>query len=213
MPRPNLKGGKVKASTDKLPRRPKRIEETVQYAVGHKTRVNILIALNEGIYTAAQLAQIVGEPQNNVANHLRKMLDDGSIEIAKEERKSNFVLYWYKAVELSCYSQEEAEAMTPAQQQVTVGAIVQSGTAELFAALYAGKLRDPRSVLFWRWYNMDQQGQKDLEAESARYLERVRAIEAESTNRRADSGEDSTSMLVSLSVFERARKAPEFPGT
>jgi DNA-binding transcriptional ArsR family regulator len=203
----------VNASTDKLPRRPKRIEEAVQYAIGHKTRVNILIALNEGIYTGAQLAQIVGEPQNNVANHLRKMLDDGSIEIAKEERKNNFVVYWYKAVELSCYSQEEAEAMTPAQQQVTVGAIVQSATAELFAALYAGKLRDPRSVLFWRWYNVDQQGQEDLEAENVRYLERVQEIGAESTNRRVDSGEDGTSMLVSLSVFERARKVREFSGT
>jgi DNA-binding transcriptional ArsR family regulator len=202
----------VKA-TDKLPRRPKRIEEAVQYAVGHKTRVNILIALNEGVFTAAQLSQMVDEPQNNVANHLRKMLDDGSIEIAKEERKSNLVVFWYKAVELSCYSQEEAEAMTPAQQQVTVGAILQSATAEVFAALYAGKLRDPRSVLFWRWYNVDQQGQEDLEAENVRYLERVREIEGESTNRRADSGEDSTSMLVSLSVFERARKAGAFPGT
>jgi DNA-binding transcriptional ArsR family regulator len=202
----------VTPSTDKRPKPPKRIEETVQYAVGHETRVNILIALNEGIYTAAQLAQIVGEPQNNVANHLRKMLDDGSIEIAREERKSNFVVYWYKAVELSFYSEEEAEAMTPLQRQVTVGAIVQAGTAELFAALYAGKLRDPRSVLFWRWYNVDQHGQEDLEAESVRYLERVREIEAESTNRRASSGEDSTSMLVSLSVFERARKAPDFSG-
>lgn len=203
----------MNASTDKLPKRPKRIEEAVQYAIGHKTRVNILIALNEGIYTAAQLAQIIGEPQNNVANHLRKMLDDGSIEIAKEERKSNFVVYWYKAVELSCYSQEEAESMTTVQQQMTVGAIVQSATAELFAALYAGKLRDPKSVLFWDWFNMDQQAQKDLEAENVRYLERVREIEAESTNRRADSGEDSTSMLVSLSVYERARKAREFSGT
>jgi DNA-binding transcriptional ArsR family regulator len=202
----------VKASTDRPSRRPKRIEEAVQYAIGHKTRVNILIALNEGIYTAAQLAQIVDEPQNNVSNHLRKMLDDGSIEIAKEEMKSNFVVYWYKAMELSCYSQEEAEAMTTVQQQMTVGAIVQSATAELFAALYAGKLRDPRSVLFWHWYNVDQQGQKDLEAENVRYLERVREIEAESTNRRVDSGEDSTSMLVSLAVFERARKAREFSG-
>lgn len=200
-------------ATDQLPKRPKGIEETVQYAIGHKTRVSILIALNEGIYTAAQLAQIAGEQQNTVANHLRKMLDDGSIEIAKEERKSNFVVYWYKAVELSCYSQEEAEAMTPTQRQVTVGAIVQSATAELFAALYAGTLKDPRSVLFWHWYNVDQQGQKDLEAESARYLERVRDIEAESTNRRADSGEGSTSMLVSLSVFERARKVREFPAS
>lgn len=189
--------------------RPKGIEEVVQYALGHKIRVNVLIVLNDGIYTAAQLAEIIDEPLNNVSNHLRKMLDDGSIEIAKEERKGNVVQYWYKAVEVPSYSQDEAEAMTSLQRQVTVGAIVQSGTAELLAALYAGTLRDPRSILYWHWYNVDRQGREDLEAESVRYLERVRKIEAESTNRRAESGEDSTSMLVSLSVFERARKAKD----
>ncbi|HEX5983463.1 MAG TPA: winged helix-turn-helix domain-containing protein [Solirubrobacterales bacterium] len=187
--------------------RPKGIEEVVQYALGHKIRVHILIVLNDGIYTAAQLAEIIGEPLNNVSNHLRKMLDDGSVEIAKEERKGNVVQYWYKAVEVPYYTQEEAESMTSLQRQVTVGAIVQSGTAELLAALYAGTLRDPRSVLYWHWYNVDQQGREDLEAESLRYLNRVRKIEAESANRRVESGEDSTSMLVNLSVFERARKA------
>lgn len=197
----------------KATKRPKRIEETVQYALGHRIRVNVLIVLNEGTYTAAQLAQVIGEPLNNVSNHLRKMLDDGSIEIAREERKGNVVQYWYRAVEIPCYSQEEAEAMTPAQQQVTVGAIVQSATAEVFAALYAGKLRDPRSVLFWHWYNVDSQGREDLEAENVRYLERVREIEAESANRRAVSGEDAESMLINLAVFERARKARDLPSS
>lgn len=195
----------------KTAKRPKQIEEVIQYALGHRIRVNALIALNEGIYTASQLAEIIGEPLNNVSNHLRKMLDDGAIEIAKEERKGNVVQYWYRAVEIPCYSQEEAEAMTPVQQQVTVGAIVQSATAELFAALYAGKLRDPRSVLFWHWYNVDSQGREDLEAENVRYLERAREIEAESTNRRARSGEEAESMLVNLAVYERARKAAEPP--
>jgi DNA-binding transcriptional ArsR family regulator len=201
----------VETRTVRRAGRPKGIEEVVQYALGHKIRVHILIVLNDGIYTATQLAEIIGESLNNVSNHLRKMLDDGAIEIAKEERKGNIVQYWYKAVEVPCYTQEEAEAMTPLQQQVTVGAIVQSGTAELFAALYAGKLRDPRSVLFWHWYDVDQQGREDLEAENVRYLERVREIEAESGERRVESGEDSTSMLVSLSVFERARKGGEMP--
>jgi predicted transcriptional regulator len=187
--------------------RPKGIEEVVQYALGHKIRVHILIVLNDGVFTAAQLAEIIDEPLNNVANHLRKMLDDGSVEVAKEVRKGNVFQYWYKAVEVPYYAQEEAEAMTPLQQQVTVGAIVQSGTAELLAALYAGKLRDPRSVLFWHSYAVDNEGRKDLEAENVRYLERVQEIEAESENRRADSGEQSTSMIVSLAVFERARKA------
>lgn len=196
----------MRAKTARRVGRPKGIEEVVQYALGHKIRVNVLIVLNDGVYTAAQLAEIIGEPLNNVSNHLRKMLDDGAIEIAREERKGNVVQYWYKAVEVPYYSQEAAEGMTPLQQQVTVGAIVQSGTAELLAALYAGTLRDPRSVLFWHWYNVDEKGREDLEAENVRYLERVREIEAESVNRCAGSGEESASMLVSLSVFERARK-------
>jgi DNA-binding transcriptional ArsR family regulator len=199
----------VGANTAQRQRRPKQIEEVVQYAVGHRTLVFISMVLNEGIFTASQLAGIIGEPLNNVQNHLRKMLEDGSIEIAREEKKSNFVTYWYKSVEVSWYSQEEAEAMTPLQQQMTVGPIVQGGTAELFAALYVGKLRDPRSVLYWDWHHVDQQGREDLEAENVRYLERVKEIEAESTNRRCQSGEESTSMLVNLNVYERARKVGE----
>lgn len=203
----------MEAKTGKRPHQPKTIEEVVQYALGHRTRVQILIVLNEGIFTAAQLAQIIDEPLNNVSNHLRKMLDDGSIEIAKEERRNNVVVYWYKAVEIPCYTQEAAEAMTPLQQQMTVGAIVQSATAEVLAGLYAGKLRDPKSVLYWDWYHLDQQGREDLEAENVRYLDRVRDIEVESTNRRVKSGEESMSMLLNLAVFERARKAREFPSS
>jgi predicted transcriptional regulator len=190
-------------------RKPKRIEEVVQYALGHKIRVEILILLNQGAFTSAQLAESLGESVSNVQNHLRKMLDDGAIEIAEEKRLTNVVTYWYKAVEIPVYTQEAAEAMTPVQQQMTVGAILQSGVAEELAGLYHGKLRDPRSCLYWHWYHVDQQGRQELEAENLRYLERVREIESESANRRAKSKEESTSMLLKLSVFERARRAPE----
>ena len=190
----------------KAAKRPKKIEEVVQYALGHRIRVHILIVLNDGIYTAAQLAEIIDEPLNNVSNHLRKMLEDGSVEVAKEERKGNVVQYSYRAVEIPYYSQKAAEEMTQLQRQMTAGAIFQSGSAEVMAALYAGKLADPRAVVFWHWYNVDQRGRDDLEAENRRYLERLREIEVESTNRRAESGDAATSMLVNLTVFERVRK-------
>lgn len=193
----------------KTAKRPKQIEEVVQYALGHKIRVHILIVLNDGIHTAARLAEIIEEPLNNVSNHLRKMLEDGSVEIAKEERKGNVVQYWYRAVEIPYYSQEAAEKMTHLQRQMTAGAIFQSGSAEVMAGLYAGKLADPRAVVFWHWYSVDQRGRDDLEAENRRYLERLREIEVESTNRRADSGEDAAPMLVNLAVFERAQKVKE----
>jgi DNA-binding transcriptional ArsR family regulator len=198
----------VGAQTAKQPNKPKGIEEVVQFALGHWLRVYILIRLNEGIYTASELAERIGEPLNNVANHLRRMLDDGSIEIAKEVRKGNVVQFWYKAVEIPYYSQEDAEAMTHLQRQMTAGAVLQSGLAEVMAAFYVGNLADPRTVLFWHWFNVDKQGREEIEAENRRYLERLREIEVEATNRRAASGEDSTSMLVNLAVCERARKVP-----
>jgi len=191
----------------KAAKRPKKIEEVVQYALGHKTRVHILIILNDGIYTAAQLAQMIDEPLNNITNHLSKMLEDGSVEVADEERIGNVVRYRYRAVEIPYYSQETAEEMTQLQRQMTVGAIVQSGSAEVMAALYAGKLADPRAVVYWDWYNVDEQGREELEAENHRYLERIREVEVRSTNRRAKSGENPISMLVNLTVFQRVRKA------
>lgn len=202
---------KSEKTKSKPPRkaRHKGIEEVVQYALGHKIRVEILILLNQGAFTSNQLAELLGESVNNVQNHLRRMLDDGAIEIAEEKRVTNVVTYWYKAVEIPVYSQEAAEAMTPVQQQMTVGAILQSGVAEELAGLYEGKLRDPRSCLYWDWFHVDQQGREELEAENIRYLERAREIEVESANRRAKSKEESTSMLLKLSVFERARRAPE----
>jgi DNA-binding transcriptional ArsR family regulator len=196
----------LEAKTAKRPNQPKGIVEVVQFALGHRIRVHILIALNDGTHTAAQLSEMLGEPLNNVSNHLRKMLDDGAIEIAKEERKGNVVQYWYRAVEIPYYSQEEVEAMTPLQRQVTAGAVVQSGSAEVMAALYAGNLADPRTVLSWDLYSVDAQGREELEAENIRYLDRLRDIHVEATNRRARSGEEAIPMIVNLAAFERSRR-------
>jgi DNA-binding transcriptional ArsR family regulator len=185
----------------------KTIEGSVRFALGHKTRVEVLMALNDGVYTVAELSEILGVPANALGNHLLKMLEDGSIEIAKEERRGNVVTYWYKAVELPVYSQAEAEAMTPQQRQATVGAILQRGSAEVFGALEAGKLADPRSILYWHWYNVDAQGREEIEDISLRFLEELREVEVRSTNRRVKSREDATTMLVDLAVFERVRAA------
>ena len=65
----------VKTMTARVRRTKKRIEDVVQYAIGHKTRVYILILLNEGIYTSGELAQMMDEPLNNVHKHLGRRLD------------------------------------------------------------------------------------------------------------------------------------------
>ncbi|MDX6635886.1 MAG: Helix-turn-helix domain [Solirubrobacterales bacterium] len=196
----------MKTMASRAKRAKRRIEDVVQYALGHKTRVYILILLNEGIYTAGELAAMMDEPLNNVHKHLGKMLEDGSVEIAREEREGNITRYWYRAVETQCYSQEEFEQLPFAYRQNIAGAILQSGTAEVMAGFYTGNLADPRACCYWDWYNLDATGRLAAEELNLRYLNELREIEVESTNRAASSGEETTSMLLHNMFFERPRK-------
>jgi DNA-binding transcriptional ArsR family regulator len=198
-----------KATTRRPGQRRKSIEEVVPYAISHRTRVHILIVLNEGTFTPGQIAEVIGEPLNNVSNHIRELADAGSIELAKKEEVRNTILHYYRAVEMPFYSDEEIAAMPPQQRQVSAGLVVQSMIAEVLAALSAGKLRDPRVWLAWNWFNVDGQGREDIMAEQARSWSRIQEIEVESTNRRAKSGEEATSIIVTQLGYERARKGPQ----
>lgn len=128
-------------------------------------------------------------------------------------QKGNLVQHYYRAVEISFYSKEEAEQLTHEERQVTAGLLVQQASAEAVAALYAGKLADPRAVVSWDWHNVDQQGREDLEDEQKRFLERVQEIEGEAANRRAQSGEAAQSILITLFGYERGRKPRQFPSS
>lgn len=196
--------GTIKRRREKKQR--KQIEDAVQYALAHKIRVGILILLNEASYTIAELAELTDVHPKNVSNHIRRMLEDGSIEIAKKEERRGTTVFWYRAVKLPYYSKEEAENLTWMERQVTAGLVCQSGTAELMAALFSGHLADPRTILSWDWYNLDQQGQDDADAANHQHLERLREIEVEAMNRATESGEETKPILMTLYSFLRARK-------
>lgn len=189
----------------------KEIAEAVQYALSHRIRIEILTLLNEGSYTAGEVSDVTDIPLTHVSNHIKRMLNDGTIEVVKSEERRATNIYWYRAVEIPEYSQKEAEALAGRERQNIAGWVVQSGTAEVVAALWNGNLADPRTILSWDWYHVDGQGRSDLEAESVRYLERAREIECESLNRCAKSGEETIPLLVSLFAFVRARR-PRRPG-
>jgi hypothetical protein len=193
-------------------RRTKRIEEVVEYAVSHRIRTHILIVLNEGTFTATQIAAIIDEPLNNVSNHIGELLERGSIEIAKTDAVRNVNRHWYRAVEMPQFSEAEWATLTPEQKQVTCGLVVQSMTAETMTGLWSGKMRDdPHLLLAWAWRNVDQQGRREIEQEQLRSWSRIQEIEVAAINRCAESGEELVSVLVSQTGFERARKGPVPP--
>lgn len=184
----------------------KRIEEVVQYALSHWIRLEILILLNEASYTTSEVAELTEIELKKVSNHLQRMTEDGSVEVAKKEERRGTMVYWYRAVEVPEYTKDEAEKLTEMELQLIAGVVAQSGTAELMAALHKGTLASARTILSWDLYDIDGQGRVDIEEESTRYLERLKEIQCESVNRVATSKEKTTSMIVSVSAFVRARK-------
>jgi DNA-binding transcriptional ArsR family regulator len=192
--------------------RGKSIEEIVGYAVSHRTRVLVLVVLAGGTHTASQIAEIIDEPLNNVSNHIRELLDAGSIEIAKTEQRGNVLQHYYRAVEIQFHAtEEEFGALPPKQRHILAGFGVQAIVAELMAALWEGKMTDPQVCLVSNWFNVDEKGRRAISEEQERSWNRIRDIEAESQRRLAASGEDAQSIVVGQIGFERARKAPKLP--
>jgi DNA-binding transcriptional ArsR family regulator len=161
--------------------RGKSIEEIVAYAVSHRVRVQILIALRDGVFSSAEIAEIIEEPLNKVANHVRELVDAGSIEIADSRMRRNTVQHLYRAVRTPLYSKEEVEAMTRHERHVTAGLVIQSLLAEVMAGLWAGKMSDdPDVCLVWERFNLDEQGRREVAAEQEDSWHRLEKIQAES---------------------------------
>lgn len=183
------------------------VEETVSYAVGHRVRIEMLAALHEGPKSAAELAKVVREPLSTVSHHIEELLVDGSIEIAwAKPIRGNMSQNLYRVVELPEFSKEEIEEMSPEERQALYALIAQATTAETLASLWAGKMiYDPDIVLAWSWFNLDEQGRKDLAAEQNESWERVKDIAGDSANRMAESKEKGTTYVVTMFGYERCR--------
>lgn len=184
----------------------KKIEEAVQFALSHWIRLEILILLNEAAYTTSEVAEFTEIELKKVSNHIQEMWNNGSIEVAEKEQRHGTMVYKYRAVEVPEYTKEEAEKLTKMELQLIAGVIAQSSTAELMAALHKGTLATARTILSWDLYDVDEQARRDIEEDTTDYLERLKERQCESVNRVAVSEEKTTSLIVSVGAFKRARE-------
>jgi DNA-binding transcriptional ArsR family regulator len=185
------------------------IEDALSYAVAHRVRIEVLCLLNEESYSAQELARIVRQPLSTVTHHIEELFNSASIEVARTKQVRNISQNFYRAVEIPFLSDEEMQALTPEARQEIYGLILQASIAEAMASFSAGKIaNDPRVMLAWRWFNVDDQGRIDIADEQHRSWERINEIEVESTNRRAGSNEPVQSIIVTSFGYKRTRTAP-----
>jgi DNA-binding transcriptional ArsR family regulator len=203
-------------SRPKLKRGKKSVAERVRSALGHRIRIEALAALNERAYSKAELAALLGLSVPGVTHHIDKLANEGSIEVAKVEKKEdkNLEVTYYRAIEMPFHSDADIAAMSPEERQVLAGLILQASTAESMTSLWAGKLHsDPRVMLAWNWFNVDAQGQQEIADELAASWERIQTITTKSTSRRIKSGEPAISVIVTSLGYRRSRNSPNQPNS
>lgn len=192
-------------------------EEAPTYPTNHRIRHEALIILHEGEFSAAEIAEMIGEDTSYVTNHLRDLYDAGSIEFVGYRGEGNFKRAVYRAIERPFTSGKEYRAMSLDERQVAIGVDLQWTLAEALASFREKKMaRDDNLCVLSDEPWLDAEGRRELDelftacwsgddAEVLVKLKGVREIAARSAERMAKSGETGTKIVVSLMAFERAR--------
>jgi DNA-binding transcriptional ArsR family regulator len=191
-------------------------EEAPTYPVNHRIRHESLIILHEGEFSAADIAEMIGEETPIVTNHLRDLYDAGCIEFEGYKGKGNFKKAVYRAVARPFTSRKEYDSMSPEERQEAIGVHLQWTVAEALASYRNKKMASDEALcIISDEPCLDAEGRLELddfltacwngESEVLAELKSVQDIAARATNRMAKSGEAGTTIVVSLMAFERAR--------
>jgi DNA-binding transcriptional ArsR family regulator len=181
-------------------------EEATSYALGHRTRVEILSALNEGNFSASELARVVGQPLSSVTHHLAELLASGSISVVDVREVGNVEqkVYSSGAIRGIFFDEEECASWPFERRQATHSRIIQSSGAEAINSLWSGAIsNEPKSWLVWKPFKLDDQGWLDACAVFQAAWDRLNAIEEESNDRRAESGEEARPYVCNLQAYPR----------
>jgi DNA-binding transcriptional ArsR family regulator len=184
--------------------------------LNHRIRQESLIILHEGEFSAADIAEMIGEDTPHVTNHLRDLYDAGCIEFVGYQGKGNFKKAVYRAVARPFTSREEARKMSPEERQEAAGVHLQWTLTEAIAAYRNKKMaRDESCVVMSDEPCLDAEGRLELdnfltacwngESDVLAKLKSVQDIAGRAANRMAKSGEAGVTVVVSLMGFERAR--------
>jgi DNA-binding transcriptional ArsR family regulator len=191
-------------------------EEAPTYPLTQRIRQESLLILHEEEFSAADIAEMIGEDTSHVTNHLRDLYDAGCIEFVGYRGKGNFKKAVYRAIARPFTSHEEFMEMSLEERQESIGVLFQWIMVEATASYRSKKMAsDDNCVVMFDEPCLDAEGRVELEdffnacwSGDFEVLERLKSVQdiaARATNRMAKSGETGVIVVASLMAFERAR--------
>jgi hypothetical protein len=202
-----VKKTELKVGRKPLKERTRLPDDALPYAIKHWIKLQALVILYDGEFTASEIAEMIGEDVKLVSGHIRGLYDSGRIEVADFKTVGNHRMPVYRAIATPYVGGEEYIRMPIEERHDMSSVTLQSFFAEALASHRAGKMDDDEELaVIWDVMNLDAQGNRELTALETAFWEDTRGINATAANRMAESGEEGTSRIVAFLGFKRARQ-------
>jgi len=172
-------------------------------------RRDALVVLNERTAEASELAGKLGVDVMAMKGHLEKMCAQGLIEVVEDPPGQGPAKPRYRALVRALWSNEEWASLSHEERRQLTAWIVQMIVTDADDAMEAGTFngRDDshasRSVSV-----VDERGWRELTRIQAEALEASFAVQAESAERLAESGDDGIPVLSAMLCFELPPPGP-----
>jgi DNA-binding transcriptional ArsR family regulator len=192
--------------------RTKQPADALPHALNHWIRLEAISIFHQGEFSAGEVAEMIGEDVRYVTGHIRDLYEAGCIEFVGYRLIGSRMRPVFRAVVLPVVTDEVFRAMSGDERHDANGAIVQGFLAESLSSYRNEKMdgAEEPPCLIWDAPPLDAEGRRKLrERLTEVWEEEVLAIQGESANRVAESGEEAIPTVVGLFSFERGR--PEKP--
>jgi DNA-binding transcriptional ArsR family regulator len=182
------------------------VEQIVAKAFAHPLRVQILIILNEKVASPNLLAQQLDQSLNLVAYHVRVLEKYDCIELVDTKQRRGATEHFYRATRRQFLSDDQWSQMPASLRPGMATAVIKTMFEDIEKASKAGTLDEVDDMHISRTpMVLDTQGWNDVSAALKGALERTLEIQAEASERLANSGEAGVLAKVNLMHF----KSPE----
>lgn len=184
------------------------IEQIVAKAFAHPLRVQILVVLSEKVASPNMLAQQLDESLNLVAYHVRVLEKYDCIELVDTKQRRGATEHFYRATRRQLLTDDQWAQMPASLRPGMATAVLKSIFEDIEAASKAGTLEEVDDIHISRTpMVLDRQGWADVSKLLEETLDRLPEIQAEVSNRMAESKEQGTVAKVHLMHFKSPSSA------
>jgi hypothetical protein len=179
------------------------IDRRLKDLASNSVRLNALAVLNERTAAANELAATLGVDAATMRGQLEKMLEQGLIEVVGKSSSEGAADPCYRALVRALWSNEEWAVLSIEERRQLSAWLVETVAAGAAEALEAGTFNARDDTHASHTVSVvDECGWQELTRIQNEALEACFAIQAESAERLAESGEDGIRVMSAMLCFE-----------